>query len=179
VEQYATRITSSNARDYIRDGDVVFVCPDNHAARRDIAVAAALYTNLAVFTAGNEVYAGNCHCHIRAGGADLTKPLYECHPDVFVDTPAVPSGPSCTNLVDHGNYQVLVTNMAVASLALDMFFLMANSHAPLGTGSYVSKWPQDGWVDMLTGNHRIDMVERSHRVPDIIRTTIDAAVAAC
>lgn len=177
VSQFATLVTENNASDFVNEGDVVFVCPDNHAARRAVAVAADSRTSIAVFTAGNEVYNGNCHCFIKKDGVALTRDLRARHPDVWDTESAPPSGPSCTNLIDHGNYQVLVTNMAVASLAMDMFFLLANCYAPLGTGRLVSKWPQDGWVDMLTGNHRIEFAESDYVAPDIVRTIVEEEMA--
>jgi hypothetical protein len=176
-DSFAVIASESNIDDLVGDGDVVFVCPDNHACRRVVAERARHLQNVVVFTAGNEAFTGNVHAYIRQGNREVTKHLKDCHPDVYTgEQNPLTIGMSCSNLMDHGNYQILTTNFATASLAIQMFFLVNNCHSPLGLGKTTSRWPQDGWIDVLTGNQRIDLVDNEfYRAPRIVDTLAGVA----
>jgi hypothetical protein len=122
-------VTPRNAATVIREGDVVFSQPDNHATRRLIERRCARLRNVALFTGGNDgveegrtgTY-GNVHVYLRARGRDLTSPLSRHHPEIARPADRLPTARGCGAAVAAGAGQLLFTNAAVAAAMLAAFY---------------------------------------------------------
>jgi molybdopterin/thiamine biosynthesis adenylyltransferase len=70
-------LTQENIISSIRDGDVVFLCVDNHATRKLVSDRCQELNNVTLISGGNDYTDGNVIVYIRENGKDITKPPTE------------------------------------------------------------------------------------------------------
>lgn len=113
----------------VREGDVVFLCVDNHPTRRIVAEHCATLSDVTLLSGGNDgvepperrgTY-GNVQIHCRVGGRDVTLPITRLHPEIRHAQGKPPGGPNCTQMAA-SSPQILMANLAVASHLLNAFF---------------------------------------------------------
>ncbi len=126
VPQY---LTPENVGQFVRPGDHVFLCVDNHPTRKLVSDHCGTLESVALFSGGNEgvdpphergTY-GNVQAYLRKDGRDLTAPLTRFHPEIANPKGKLPTQMSCAELAV-STPQVLFTNVAVASALLSAFF---------------------------------------------------------
>jgi molybdopterin/thiamine biosynthesis adenylyltransferase len=122
-------VTSGNARRLIEEGDVVFLCVDNHATRKAVSNRCGKLDNVALFSGGNdgvegeqEGTFGNVQVYLRESGRDITNSLTRFHPEIAHPEDKSPSRPGCADLAAQAAPQLLFTNLAVASAMLGAFY---------------------------------------------------------
>lgn len=75
-------ITEDNIIMNVREGDVIFLCVDNHTTRRLIAERCEELDNVVLISGGNDEVDGNVQIHVRVDGKDITPSLLKYHPEI-------------------------------------------------------------------------------------------------
>ena len=121
-------VTPRSARRLIEEGDVVFLCVDNHATRKVVSDRCRRLNDVVLFSGGNdgieegqEGTFGNVQVYIREGGHDITNPLTGFHPEIARPRDKRPDERGCAASAQAGP-QLLFTNIAVASAMLNAFY---------------------------------------------------------
>jgi molybdopterin/thiamine biosynthesis adenylyltransferase len=142
-------LTEDNVIMNIREGDVVFLCVDNHATRKLVSDRCQELDNVLLISGGNDYTDGNVIRYVRQNGRDITK-----SPVALYDKIAKPQDKNpghFTNADRAGcdreaqtNPQLLFMNLAIASWMLNCYY----SHEQ-GKAKY-----EQIYVDILTGRSR-------------------------
>lgn len=124
VDAKARYVDPNNIYLFVKEGDTVFLCVDNHATRKVLADHMQTLKNGLLISGGNEEYDGNVQIHERRDGRDLTPPITHLHPEIEKPTDRNPATLNCGELiVTQGATQVLAVNLAVASLMINAYTL--------------------------------------------------------
>lgn len=122
-------VREENLERLVRDGDVVFLCVDNHPTRRLISEHCEKLSNVTLFSGGNDgvepphrrgTY-GNAQVHMRQDGQNVTMPITQLHPEIRNAKGDLPGGPNCGQLMQ-SSPQILMANLSVASHLLNTFY---------------------------------------------------------
>jgi hypothetical protein len=139
-------VTPRRAESVIRERDVVFCTPDNHATRRLVERRCMRLSDVALFSGGNDGVEdgqtgtfGNVQVYLRAGGRNVTNPLSTFHPEIRKPRDRVP-GAGCAATTP-GAPQLLFTNAAVASALVGAFYAWRQ-----GALAY-----EEAYLDVLSG----------------------------
>lgn len=106
--------------DLLVENDIVFSVVDNHAARKTIFDAAKNYSNIDVFTGGNDdgLY-GSVYHYRRRDGEEVTDHPSFWHEELVSPPDRNPGELSCQERAEiEGGTQTVAANMAVASFLL-------------------------------------------------------------
>jgi molybdopterin/thiamine biosynthesis adenylyltransferase len=124
-------LTPDNIITSIREGDVVFLCVDNHSTRKLVSDRCQELDNVTLISGGNDYTDGNVIVYIRKDGKDVTKPLTVLHPKI-----AAPEDKNPGTLTDaerrgceqeaRTNPQLLFTNLAIASAMCNCYYAYEN-----------------------------------------------------
>lgn len=137
-------LTPQNSVSLIREGDVVFLCVDNHATRKLASDRCQELEDVILISGGNEFTDGNIQVFWRQNGQDRTLPLAnEFHPEVFFPTDQNPGELGCERLAQ-SEPQLLFTNNAVAAVMLNAYYAFVE-----GKLDY-----DEVYLDILTNNSR-------------------------
>jgi len=143
-EGIAEYITSNNMYEFIREGDVVFLCVDNHATRKLVSDRAGELADVVVISGGNELTDGNIQIFIRKDSLDITLPLTsKFHPEISDPQDLHPEDMGCEEAVEESP-QIIITNNAVASAMLNAFYAHLQN---------VLNY-DEAYIDILTNNMR-------------------------
>ena len=116
-----------SAEQLLKEGDVVFMCFDNHAARKLVLDAAENIDNITIINGGNEDDGFGCtYTYVRRNGIDVTDHPRN-HYEEFINPPDKnPGEMSCAERAElEGGSQVIATNLCVAStMVFDFHRLM-------------------------------------------------------
>lgn len=120
-------VTEDNVITTVREGDVVFLCVDNHATRKLISDRCEELDNVTLISGGNDYTDGNVILYRRQNGKDIGKPPTKLHskiakpedknPGVFTDEERL----GCQREAQT-NPQLLFTNLAIASTMLNCYY---------------------------------------------------------
>jgi molybdopterin/thiamine biosynthesis adenylyltransferase len=114
-------INDGNISETIRDGDIIFICVDNHKSRMIINNYCKTLTNVILISGGNELTDGNAQLYVREGGVDKTPDLCTYHPEIANPDDKLPEEMSCEEL-SQSEPQLYFTNLGVATLMCWMFY---------------------------------------------------------
>ena len=115
-------VSSENVISVVREGDIVFLCVDNHATRRLVSDRCQELQDVLIISGGNEFTDGNIQVNWRRGGEELTMPIAnEFHPEILFPRDKNPAERGCDEIVESAP-QLLLTNNAVATLMLNAFY---------------------------------------------------------
>lgn len=107
----------------IKDGDVVFLCVDNHKTRLTVSQRCQTLNNVKLFSGGNGLTDGNVQVYVRRNGRDLFQPLEVVHPEIQdAATAKAPHEMSCEELASAGTPQILIANVFAATIMLAAFY---------------------------------------------------------
>jgi molybdopterin/thiamine biosynthesis adenylyltransferase len=122
-------ITDDNIAGIIDEGDLVFLCVDNHATRLLVNKRCGELRSTILISGGNDGVEdgkdgtfGNVQIFIRCDGRNVTNPLTRFHPEIEHPSDRRPDELSCGELIQSSAPQLLFTNLAVASAMLNTFF---------------------------------------------------------
>lgn len=126
IDEY---VTAENING-ITDGDVVFLCVDNHGTRKLVSDHCRTLDNVVLISGGNDGVneqhdgtTGTCQVFVRQGGKDIMgSPLTRFHPEIENPTDKNPADMNCLELAAAGEPQLLFANLAVASHMLNAFW---------------------------------------------------------
>ena len=119
-------ITEGNIELLIKEGDLVFLCVDNHATRLLLSKHCEKLENVTLLSGGNELVDGNVQVFRRIDGENYTMSLTELHPEILEPDDENPGDKEeekeegCIEMVESAP-QLLVTNFMVAALMLEAF----------------------------------------------------------
>jgi molybdopterin/thiamine biosynthesis adenylyltransferase len=131
VEEYAN---ADNLRRLIHEGDIVFLCVDNHHTRLLVNDHCAHLADVSLFSGGNDgvgedsagVYRrgtfGNVQVFLRRDGHDACPSLAQFHPEIAHPADKNPVDASCVELMASVP-QILPANLQTASALLSTFWL--------------------------------------------------------
>jgi molybdopterin/thiamine biosynthesis adenylyltransferase len=121
VESLPMYIDMVNINKVIQEGDVVFVCVDNHKTRNIISTYAKMLKNITIISGGNELTDGNVQVYIRKEGKDITPDLGAYHPEIATPQDKLPTEMSCEELAK-SEPQLYFTNLWVATIMCSAFY---------------------------------------------------------
>lgn len=133
-----------NAVRLIREGNIVFLCVDNHVTRKMVSDRCCELNDVVLISGGNEYTDGNVQIYIRKDGEDLTLPIAnEFHPEIEEPEDRHPGQIGCGELIA-SKPQLIFINNAIASAMLAAFYAWQ-----AGKISY-----DEVYIDLLSGNNR-------------------------
>lgn len=120
-DAFPSYINEGNISEVIRDGDIVFVCVDNHKSRMIINNYCKTLNNVMLISGGNELTDGNAQLYVKEGGEDKTPDLCAYHPEIANPDDRLPEEMSCEELSQSAP-QLYFTNLGVATLMCWLFY---------------------------------------------------------
>jgi len=116
-------VGETNIGDIVREGDIVFLCVDNHACRRIVEQHLLTLKKAALISGGNELKDGNVQLFIRRNSKNITPALSERHPELLTADDGDRSRMSCEELAAlPGSGQIIFTNFTAAAMMLNLFW---------------------------------------------------------
>lgn len=116
-----------NAVRFLREGDIVLSCVDNHRTRKILSDRALELRDVTLINGGNDLTDGDVITHIRRGGVNITAPL-ACrhhHPAIANPTDIHPNEANqpggCSRMAESAPQLVLMNNLVAANM-LAMFY---------------------------------------------------------
>lgn len=121
VDSYDAYINEANIAEVIRNGDIVFMCVDNHKTRMIVNNYCKNLTDVTLISGGNEFEDGNVQIYVKKGGQDLTPDLCAYHPEIANPDDRLPEEMGCEELAQSAP-QLYFTNLYVATLMCCAFY---------------------------------------------------------
>jgi hypothetical protein len=154
VPEYAT---PRNVRRLSGEGDVVFLCADNHASRKLVGNRCRRIEGVVLISGGDDgtengraATFGNVKIYLRKDGRDVSRSSTRFHAEVARPTNRRPDERGCEDLVQAAP-QLLFTNLAVVAAMVGWFYAWLS-----GTLDY-----EEAYLDLSTG--RMTPVKRHSR----------------
>lgn len=113
VASFPTFINEVNLTSVITEGDVVFLCVDNHKTRMIVSNYCEKISNITLISGGNEYIDGNVQIYVRENNKDKTPSLCAYHPEIANPDDKLPEEMSCEEL-SQSDPQLYFTNLGVA-----------------------------------------------------------------
>lgn len=108
-------INADTISEVINEGDVVFLCVDNHKTRMVVSNYCKTLNGVILISGGNELTDGNVQIFVRKGGVSLTPDLCAYHPEIANPSDRSPEEMSCEEL-SKAEPQLYFTNLSVATI---------------------------------------------------------------
>jgi molybdopterin/thiamine biosynthesis adenylyltransferase len=121
IDVYPAFVNETTLSDVIKEGDVVFLCVDNHKTRMIVNNYCKQFKNITLISGGNELTDGNVQTYIRRESKDLTPDLCSYHPEIANPDDKLPDEMSCEEL-SHSEPQLYFTNLGVATIMCWSFY---------------------------------------------------------
>lgn len=121
VDSFEAYINETNVAEVVKEGDVVFLCVDNHKTRNIVSNYSMQLKDVTVISGGNELTDGNVQVYVRRGGVDLTPDLCAYHPEIANPEDKLPDEMSCEEL-SNAEPQLYFTNLGVATIMCWAFY---------------------------------------------------------
>ncbi len=129
VEAKPHFVTSDNIFLFIEEGDVVFLCVDNHATRKLVSDHCGNLKDVTLISGGNEYKDGDVNLYLRKKGKDITPPLTHLHPEIQNPADRNPNEMSCEELAAAGVPQLIFANLTAATMMLCAFWMVSEYFA--------------------------------------------------
>lgn len=114
-------INETNIGNVIKEGNIVFLCVDNHKSRMIINNYCKNLKDVTLISGGNELTDGNVQLFVRKGGENITPDLCAYHPEIANPDDKLPEEMSCEELA-RSEPQLYFTNLGVATFMCWMFY---------------------------------------------------------
>ncbi len=115
VDSFEAYINEVNVMEVVREGDIVFLCVDNHKTRNIVSNYGMQLNDVTIISGGNELTDGNVQIYVRRNGVDLTPDLCSYHPEIAHPEDKLPDEMSCEEL-SNAEPQLYFTNLGVATI---------------------------------------------------------------
>jgi len=129
IEAIPEYVTPKNARQLLREGDILLTAVDNHKTRLLLNDRCQELKNVTLISGGNDGVGekergtmGSIQVYIRRGGKDVTPPLTHYHPEIAKPTDRRPDEIDCVEALE-SQPQLLITNMMTATCILSTLSL--------------------------------------------------------
>ncbi len=120
-DAFESFVNETNIGEVIKEGDIVFLCVDNHKTRMIVSNYCKELKDITLISGGNEFTDGNVQIYVRKGGKDLTPNLCAYHPEIANPDDKLPEEMSCEELAN-SDPQLYFTNLGVATLMCWSFY---------------------------------------------------------
>lgn len=117
---YPAYLNDTNIHSLLEEGDIVFLCVDNHKSRFLVNNFADSLDNVVIISGGNDLIDGNAQLYIRKDGMKLTPSLTDYHPEISNFTDKLPDELSCEELA-FSSPQIYLANIHAAVLMAEIF----------------------------------------------------------
>ncbi len=121
VDSFEAYVNETNIGEAIHEGDIVFLCVDNHKTRNIVSNYCKKLNNVTLISGGNELTDGNVQTYIRKDGKDITPDLCAYHPEIANPVDQLPDEMSCEEL-SNAEPQLYFTNLGVATIMCWSFY---------------------------------------------------------
>jgi molybdopterin/thiamine biosynthesis adenylyltransferase len=121
IDTYPAFVNVVTTSDVIREGDIVFLCVDNHKTRNIVNNYCKQLSDVTLISGGNELVDGNVQVYIRANGKDMTPDIASYHPEIANPEDQLPEEMSCEEL-SNSEPQLYFTNLGVATIMCWSFY---------------------------------------------------------
>ena len=121
LDVYDAFINPDNVSEVIKEGNIVFLCVDNHKTRMIVSNYCKQLQDVTLISGGNEFTDGNVQIYVRREGRDLTPDLCAYHPEISNPEDKLPDEMSCDEL-SHSDPQLYFTNLGVATIMCWAFY---------------------------------------------------------
>lgn len=119
IDEY---INKDNISRYILNGDLVFMCVDNHHSRRLISkYAENELDDVMIISGGNDYTDGNVQIYIKENGKDICPSLTKYHPEINEPDDKHPDDLSCEELSNSAP-QLYFANLTAATIMCWVFY---------------------------------------------------------
>jgi len=122
-------VNPRNVGTFIKSGDIVFVCVDNHKTRKIISDFTKTLSDIVVISGGNEFTDGNVQIFVRREGRSLTPSLSDYHPEIEHPKDRTPGEMTCEELAQ-SEPQLFFTNLGVATFMCFAFYNTVVKNSP-------------------------------------------------
>jgi molybdopterin/thiamine biosynthesis adenylyltransferase len=120
-DAFESYIDEKNVKEVIKEGDIVFLCVDNHKTRMIVSNYCKELKDVILISGGNDYTDGNVQIYVRKGGVDLTPDLCAYHPEIANPDDQLPQEMSCEELAN-SDPQLYFANLGVATLMCWSFY---------------------------------------------------------
>ncbi len=114
-------VDEKNIEGVIKEGDIVFLCVDNHKTRMIVSNYCKKLKDVILISGGNDFTDGNVQLYVRKAGSDLTPDLCAYHPEIANPDDKLPQEMSCEELAN-SDPQLYFANLGVATLMCWTFY---------------------------------------------------------
>lgn len=114
-------VTEDTVTSVIKEGDIVFLCVDNHATRELVSDWCEDLDNVLLISGGNNYNSGNVQIFERRSGENATNSLTKHHPEIANPLDKNPGELGCDEKVE-SKPQLVITNNLVAAVMLSVFY---------------------------------------------------------
>ena len=121
VSSFPAFVNETTLSQVIKEGDIVFLCVDNHKTRMLVSNYSKNLTDVTLISGGNDLIDGNVQIYIRKDGKDLTPDLCMYHPEIANPDDKLPEEMSCEELAE-SEPQLYFTNLGVATIMCWAFY---------------------------------------------------------
>lgn len=121
LDVYPAFINEATVGDVVKEGDVVFLCVDNHKTRMIVNNYSKVLKNITLISGGNEFTDGNVQIYVRKDGKDVTPDLGAYHPEIENPDDKLPEEQSCEEL-SQSDPQLYFANLGVATIMCWSFY---------------------------------------------------------
>jgi len=129
VEAKPHFVTIENVFLFIEEGDIVFLCVDNHATRKLVSDRCQGLKDVILISGGNEFQDGDVNLYLRRKGKNVTPPLTHLHPEIQNPADRNPDEMSCEELAEVGVPQLIFANLTAATMMLNAFWMVGEYFA--------------------------------------------------
>jgi len=121
LDVYPAFINEATTAEVIKEGDIVFLCVDNHKTRMIVNNYCKQLKDVTLISGGNELTDGNVQTYIRKGNKDITPDLAAYHPEIANPDDKLPDELSCEQLAN-SDPQLYFANLGVATIMCWSFY---------------------------------------------------------
>jgi molybdopterin/thiamine biosynthesis adenylyltransferase len=132
ISTFPQYVTTKNVGEVIHDGDLVFLGVDNYKSRKVISEYCETLDNVVLISGGNDWEDGNVQLFVKEKGKKLTANLGDYHDEIKNPKDKSPDELGCDQLVESFP-QLLIMNLAVASMMLNVFYHVLTTEELDGT----------------------------------------------
>ena len=121
LKEEQTYVTKSNISSFIKNGDIVFVCVDNHVTRKLVSDFGKELDDIIIISGGNEWTDGNVQIFSKKGGIQTHPSITDYHPEIESPEDSSPDKMSCEEL-EKSAPQLFFANITVAVFMSWVFY---------------------------------------------------------
>lgn len=121
IDVFPAFVNEVTTAEVIKEGDIVFLCVDNHKTRNIVNSYCKNIKNVTLISGGNELVDGNVQIYIRKDGSDVTPDIASYHPEIADPDDQLPEDLSCEQL-SQSDPQLYFANLGVATIMCWSFY---------------------------------------------------------